>query len=72
MVQRSGLPGLLLHRPNFGFKVFDFALDAFPIIVAAGDIDGDGKPDLAVINQNSNTVSVLKNTSTMTLTRWKK
>ncbi|TLY27662.1 MAG: choice-of-anchor D domain-containing protein, partial [Ignavibacteria bacterium] len=42
----------------------DFALDAFPIIVAAGDIDGDGKPDLAVINQNSNTVSVLKNTST--------
>ncbi|WP_439504316.1 beta strand repeat-containing protein, partial [Sediminibacterium sp.] len=43
---------------------FDFSTESTPISVAIGDLDGDGKPDLAVANYNSNTVSVLRNTST--------
>ncbi|MCF8449062.1 MAG: FG-GAP-like repeat-containing protein, partial [Taibaiella sp.] len=40
-----------------------FATGSQPYSVAIGDIDGDGKPDLAVANQTSNNVSVLRNTS---------
>ena len=32
--------------------------------MAIGDLDGDGKPDLAVSNYYSNTISILKNTTT--------
>ena len=41
----------------------DFATGAIPYSVAIGDLDGDGKPDLAVVNSASNTVSVFRNTS---------
>jgi 6-phosphogluconolactonase (cycloisomerase 2 family) len=41
----------------------DFATGADPYSVAIGDLDGDGKPDLAVANQGSGTVSVYRNTS---------
>ncbi|HMS65826.1 MAG TPA: FG-GAP-like repeat-containing protein, partial [Ignavibacteria bacterium] len=41
----------------------DFATGGNPISVSYGDLDGDGKPDLAIANSGSNTVSVLKNTS---------
>lgn len=33
-----------------------------PVWIAAGDIDGDKKPDLATANQTARTVSVLRNT----------
>ena len=46
---------------TFATKV-DFATGNFPILVAIGDLDGDGKPDLVVANQNSDNVSVLRNT----------
>ncbi len=34
---------------------------ALPTSVAIGDLDGDGKPDLAVTNSYSNTISIFKN-----------
>jgi hypothetical protein len=42
----------------------DFTTGDFSISVAIGDLDGDGKPDLAVANANSRTVSIYRNTST--------
>ena len=42
----------------------DFATGSLPFHVAVGDLDGDGLPDLAITNRSSNTVSVLRNTST--------
>src|SRR5439155_24321836 len=43
---------------GFGAKT-DFAAGTNPRSVAIGDLNGDGKPDLAVANNDSNTVSVL-------------
>ncbi|MCA6386157.1 MAG: T9SS type A sorting domain-containing protein, partial [Cytophagales bacterium] len=40
----------------------DFATGSGPRSVSIGDLDGDGKADLAVANQFSNTVSVFRNT----------
>ncbi len=39
----------------------DFALGSAPYSVALGDLSGDGRPDLAVTNRDSNTLSVLLN-----------
>lgn len=41
-----------------------YAAGNSPYTIAAGDIDGDGKPDLVICNYTGNTVSILRNTST--------
>ena len=41
-----------------------FATGSNPAAVAVGDLNGDGKPDLAVANSGSGTVSVLLDTTT--------
>lgn len=39
-----------------------------PISVTIGDIDGDGKPDLTVSNYYDNTISILRNKDSQTIT----
>lgn len=48
---------------SFAAKV-DFTTGTNPFGVAIGDIDGDGKPEIAAANSGAATVSVLRNTST--------
>ena len=45
---------------DFGAKV-DFVTGSKPSAVATGDIDGDGKPDLVVVNSAANTISIYRN-----------
>ena len=49
--------------PTFATNV-DFATGTNSLSVSIGDINGDGLPDLAVANLNSNSVSILLNTTT--------
>ncbi|MEG4634801.1 DUF4347 domain-containing protein, partial [Microcoleus sp. AR_TQ3_B6] len=48
--------------PTFDPKV-DFPTGSGPISVSIGDFNSDGKPDLVVANANSNTASILLNTT---------
>jgi len=48
---------------SFAAKV-DFITGTNPADMTIADIDGDGKPDLAITNLSDNTVSILRNTST--------
>jgi len=41
----------------------EFATGIKPTDVAVGDVDGDGKPDLVVVNFQSSSVSIYRNTS---------
>ena len=52
-----------IDASSFATKV-NFTPGTAPQLASIGDIDGDGKPDLAVANQNTNNVSVFRNTST--------
>ena len=54
----TGLPGARAFSAPLSF-----AVTTNPRFAAIGDLNGDGKPDLAVVNQTSNTVSILLNTT---------
>jgi len=58
-LRNLGTPG------NIAFSLpKSFAVGNSPICISAGDLNGDGKPDMVVSNQLSNNVSVLRNTGT--------
>jgi len=63
-VYRNTSSSGLIAAGSFAAKV-DFTTGTNPHSVAIGDLDGDGKPDLVVTNYSSNTISVLRNTSTL-------
>jgi len=48
------------NTPSF-FLQQTAAVGSFPVSVATADVNGDGKPDLVVANNNAGTVSVLLN-----------
>jgi len=43
----------------------NYGVGSYPHSVTSADFDGDGKPDLAVANYNSSSVSILKNISNL-------
>ena len=65
----SNTVSVLLNTTSAGADVasfaaiHDFPTGLRPVSVTVGDLNGDTKPDLAVANVNSNTVSVLLNTT---------
>ena len=62
VLRNTSTPGLI-NATSFEAKV-DFTADTAPRYIAAGDLDGDGKPDMAVANINSISMSVFRNTAT--------
>ncbi|MEO3404970.1 FG-GAP-like repeat-containing protein [Mucilaginibacter sp. CAU 1740] len=48
------------------FSRTDFATVGVPLAMAVADFNGDGKPDIAVVHQGSNALSVFTNLSTYT------
>lgn len=58
---------VLRNISNASSLVFESKIDFFsgtgPINVSIADVDGDGKRDIVVANQNGNTLSVLRNTT---------
>ena len=58
--RNNSIPGALTQG-SFVPKI-DFATAGQPFFVAAGDADGDGKPDIVTANASSNNLSVLLNT----------
>ena len=53
----------LINTASFAAKV-DFAVGAAPNALTIGDLNGDGKPDVLVVNQAANTISILENKAT--------
>ncbi|MBK9226691.1 MAG: FG-GAP repeat protein [Ignavibacteria bacterium] len=60
ILRNTSTPGNI----NFALKS-NFNTGSYPTSVAIGDLDGDGKPDLAVTNLTNNNVSLFLNTSTV-------
>jgi hypothetical protein len=48
---------------SFAAKI-DFRTNSGPYTIAIGDLDGDGKPDIAIANNGSNYITLYKNNST--------
>ena len=63
VLRNTAVPGGFVPS-SFATKA-DFAAGSSPSGVAVGDVDQDGKPDIAVVNYGSNTVSVLQNRSVL-------
>ena len=62
--QGSGNFSVLLGSGSGAFgSATNFAVGVDPVSVAIGDLNGDGKSDLAVANEHSDNVSVLLNTT---------
>ncbi|MBW3597989.1 MAG: VCBS repeat-containing protein, partial [Planctomycetes bacterium] len=53
-------PGIAFGSPSF-FPTSGSLSGAFPDDMAAGDLDGDGLLDLAVVNESAETLAVLRN-----------
>ena len=54
---------MLANRGDGSFRArLDYRTGLRPDSVAIGDLNGDGKPDLATANHNASSVSVLINT----------
>lgn len=62
VLRNTTSPGII-NASSFTAKV-DFTTGFYPRSLAIGDIDGDDKPDLVIANFSSNSISVLRNTST--------
>jgi|GEM_PF-1329996 len=58
VMKNVGSPGAI----NFNTRV-DYYYGANPQGLVAGDLDGDGKPDIAIANRDAYTVTVFRNTS---------
>lgn len=43
---------------------YDFSVGSYPTDLAVGDLDGDGKPDLAVVNNGDATITLMQNNCT--------
>ncbi len=56
--------GPAFNSTSFAGKV-DFSSGAYPRNVSIGDMDGDGKSDLASVNNNGSSVSIFRNISTV-------
>jgi hypothetical protein len=56
VLKNNSSPGLIAFLP---LQAYDTGTD--PGKVSIGDIDGDGKPDIAVANHFSNSISILRN-----------
>jgi hypothetical protein len=57
--KNSSSPGTISFEAPVLFSSLDYAYN-----ISIGDLDNDGRPDVVVTNDNSGSVSILKNTST--------
>ncbi|MBL7740265.1 MAG: IPT/TIG domain-containing protein [Chitinophagaceae bacterium] len=60
VLRNTSVPGSI----SFGTRT-EYTVNINCYGITAGDIDGDGKPDLAILNSSDNVMSVFRNTSTI-------